>query len=70
MMMTGKKSTLSNFSSIDDQYMPLKALNTFSSDWKIKARIVKKHELRRWKNDRGEGEILNIDLMDRENTMI
>lgn len=63
--MMGKKSNVSVQSALEDQYMPLKALNTFSSDWKIKARIVKKHDLRRWKNERGEGEILNIDLMDR-----
>jgi len=54
----------------DDQYMPIKALSNFSTDWRIKARIVKKHEMRHWKNDKGSGEILSVDLMDRENTMI
>ena len=51
-------------------YMPIKALNQFSTDWVIKARIVKKGNMRTWKNDRGEGTIMNIDLIDREGTLI
>lgn len=64
---TNRKSAMSHS---DDQYMPVKALSNFSTDWRIKARIVKKHEMRHWKNDKGSGEILSVDLMDRENTMI
>lgn len=51
-------------------YMPIKALNQFSNDWVIKARIVKKADIRAWKNAKGEGKLLNIDLIDRENTLI
>lgn len=51
-------------------YMPIKALNQFSTDWVIKARIMKKGNMRTWKNDRGEGTIMNIDLIDREGTLI
>ena len=50
--------------------MPIKHLNTFNRDWCIKARILKKAELRSWKNAKGEGFILNMDLIDREGTMI
>lgn len=53
-----------------DQYMPIKALNQFSTDWVIKARVVKKGDIRNWKNARGEGKLINIDLVDREGTMI
>ena len=53
-----------------DQYMPIKCLNQFSSDWKFKARVVKKPPLRNYKNARGEGKIMSIDLIDREGTMI
>jgi replication factor A1 len=50
--------------------MPIKALNQFSTDWKFKARVVKKPPLREYKNDRGHGKIMNLDLIDREGTMI
>lgn len=42
----------------------MKCLNTFSSDWAIKVRVTKKHPLKSWKNDKGSGELLNVDLMD------
>ena len=50
--------------------MPIKSLNVYSNDWCIKARVVKKADLRQYKNARGEGCILNLDLIDREQTMI
>jgi hypothetical protein len=34
------------------------------SDWKIKARITKKHPLKMWKNEKGKGSILNLELLD------
>ena len=53
-----------------DEFMPIKALNQFSSDWCIKARITRKNDLRPWKNARGEGHLIGIDLIDREGTRI
>ena len=50
--------------------MPIKALNQFNTDWCIKARVLKKAPLRSYRNAKGEGVILNIDLIDREGTMI
>ena len=50
--------------------MPVSALNQFNKDWCIKVRIVKKNELRTYKNARGEGCILSFDLIDKEGTMI
>jgi len=50
--------------------MPIKALNAFSSDWKIKARVTKKSEIRTWANQKGTGKLMNIDLVDREGTGI
>jgi hypothetical protein len=52
--------------SVHDQqniYLPIGALNTFSQDWRIKARLLKKSQ-RTYKNDRGEGHILSLDLID------
>jgi hypothetical protein len=54
----------------DDQYMPISAINSFSQDWRIKARIVKMPPIRTYKNAKGDGKILNIDLIDRHSTMI
>ena len=50
--------------------MPIKALNQFNTDWRIKARVLKKADLRSYRNAKGEGVILNLDLIDREGTMI
>lgn len=50
--------------------MPIKALNQFNRDWCIKARVLKKADLRTFRNAKGEGFILNLDLIDREGTMI
>ena len=53
-----------------DQYLPIKLLNQFNRDWCIKARVVKKGDMRSYKNDRGSGCVLSFDLIDREGTMI
>jgi len=50
--------------------MPIKALNQFNSDWCIKARILKKADMRTYKNAKGEGFIQSLDLIDKEGTMI
>ena len=39
-------------------------------DWRIKARVIKKSERRTWKNERGEGYLMNVDLMDEEGSQI
>ena len=51
-------------------YTPIKALNTFTFDWKIKGRVTKKHPKRPWKNARTEGSVFNIEVMDNEATQI
>ncbi|TNV82843.1 hypothetical protein FGO68_gene14201 [Halteria grandinella] len=51
-------------------YTPIKALSTFNYDWRIKARVVKKHEKRTWKNMKSEGSLLNIEMMDQFGTQI
>lgn len=45
-------------------YTPIKSLNTFNFDWKIKARITKKHPKKAWKNAKTAGNLLNIELID------
>ncbi len=51
-------------------YTPIKSLNTFLFDWKIKARVTKKHLKKSWKNQRGCGSLLNIELIDMAGTQI
>ena len=57
-------------SSISEMYTPIRVLNQFSTDWKIRARITKKGDKREWRNQKGEGVLMNIDLMDKEGTQI
>ena len=49
-------------------FMPVSCLNTFTQDWIIKVKIIKKCDLKNWSNARGTGMLLNLDLMDKENT--
>ena len=56
---------------LNHYYTPVKALNIYSrDDWIIKVRVVKKGELRNWQNDRGEGQVLSLDLIDKDDTLI
>ena len=50
--------------------MPIKCLNVLTNDWCIKARVFKKSVLRTYKNAKGEGHILTLDLIDKEGTII
>jgi len=51
-------------------YTPIKALSTFTYDWKIKARVIKKFEKRYWKKAKSEGHLMNVELMDSYGTQI
>ena len=54
----------------EQHYTPIKSLNTFNFDWKVKARITKKHVKRPWKNAKNEGWVFNIEIMDSFGTQI
>jgi|LauGreDrversion4_2_1035121.scaffolds.fasta_scaffold618512_1 hypothetical protein len=48
-------------------HIPLARLTpSLKWDWRIKVRLIKKGERRTWKNERGEGYLMNIELMDEE----
>lgn len=52
-------------------YIPIKKLNpSMKWDWRIKARMTKKGEKRNWKNERGEGYLMNIELIDEDGAQI
>ena len=38
--------------------------------WRIKVRVTKKGEKRSWKSEKGQGTLLNVELIDEEGTMI
>jgi replication factor A1 len=52
----------------DIQYTPIKSLNAFLFDWKIKARVTKKHQVRSWKNANTQGHVMNVELIDNQGT--
>ena len=52
----------------EDSFMPVKCLNQFSSDWRIKVRVTKKHDIKTWKNANGTGELFNVDMIDEDGT--
>lgn len=47
-----------------DTFTPIRALNTFSTDWTLKARVTKKWEMKEWNNSRGNGKLFTANLMD------
>ncbi len=51
-------------------YTPIRVLNQFSTDWRIKARVTKKEEPRQWRNNKGEGTLMGCELIDKEGTQI
>lgn len=51
-------------------YTPVRVLNQFSTDWRIRARVTKKGEEKQWRNQKGEGVLLNIEMIDKEGTQI
>jgi replication factor A1 len=54
-----------------ESFIPVKSLNPQSNaDWVIKVRVIKRYEKRTWSNDKGQGLLMNVDLMDAQGTLI
>lgn len=51
-------------------FYPLKSINMFMKDFKIKVRVTKKNTVRHWKNARTEGKLFSVNLLDAEGTEI
>lgn len=43
---------------------PIEGLNPYHNKWTIKARVTMKSERKRWSNNKGEGQLFSVNLMD------
>lgn len=43
---------------------PIASLTPYQNKWVIRARVTKKTNIREWKNNKGEGKLFSMDLMD------
>lgn len=43
---------------------PIESLSPYQNNWTIKARAMNKSDIRTWVNQRGEGKLFNVTLMD------
>ncbi len=51
----------------DQNIFPLSALNPFqNSRWVVRCRVIHKGDVKTWKNERGEGKLMSIDILDSE----
>jgi replication factor A1 len=44
--------------------LPIEGLSPYSNNWTIKARVTQKSDIRHWSNQRGEGKLFSVTLMD------
>ncbi|KAG6372888.1 hypothetical protein JVT61DRAFT_7323 [Boletus reticuloceps] len=43
---------------------PIEGLSPYQNNWTVKARVTHKADIRTWSNQRGEGKLFNVTLMD------
>lgn len=48
----------------DQSVFPIEGLSPYQNNWKIKARVTQKSDIRTWSNQRGEGKLFSVVLMD------
>jgi hypothetical protein len=64
-------STMKNFDEDSQNLMTIAMLSPVCDpNWKVKARILKKNDIKNYKTAKGEGCLFSIDIMDRNQTEI
>lgn len=53
-----------------DAFSPIASLTPYRSRWTIKARVTAKGDMRTWTNQKGEGKLFSVDLLDNEGGQI
>lgn len=51
-------------------YVPIKTLTLHSNNWTVKVRVTKMGQIKNYKNTRGEGRVVSLELIDEEGTQI
>merc|ERR1711884_901050 len=54
----------------DANIQPVSSLNPYQSTWRIKVRVTKKEAMRHYHNQKGDGKLFGLDLLDKEGTEI
>jgi len=54
----------------DQNIQPVSSLNPYQSSWRIKVRVTKKDTMRHYHNQKGDGKLFGLDLLDKEGTEI
>jgi len=54
----------------DQNIQPVSSLNPYQSTWRIKVRVTKKDTMRHYHNQKGDGKLFGLDLLDKEGTEI
>eukprot|EP01084_Bolivina_argentea_P312425 540885_1 len=49
---------------------PVSSLNPYQNNWKIKVRVTKKENIRHWHNQKGDGKLFGLELLDKDGTEI
>ncbi|CAM9765032.1 unnamed protein product, partial [Phaeothamnion confervicola] len=45
-------------------FTPISQVNPYQNRWTIKARVTSKGDIRAWSNQRGEGQLFSIEMLD------
>jgi replication factor A1 len=53
-----------------DAFSPINSLNPYRNRWTIKARVTAKSDMKTWTNQKGDGKLFSVDLLDQEGGQI